>query len=73
MTLGEQLRELRLSKGVSVNKLAKIAQVAQPSIAGIEAGKTPNPSCKTMYRISRVLGVSTDYWAEHFNAMEDKI
>lgn len=54
--LGERLKYLRTSRGLSQAQLAKEAKVSQPTIAQIESGKK-DPSVETLRKIARVLDV----------------
>ena len=54
------LRKLREAKGLSQEKLARLADVANNTIIKIEAGKNQNPTLDTLKKISRALGVSVD-------------
>ena len=54
------LRKLRKAKGLSQEKLARLADVANNTIIKIEAGKNQNPTLDTLKKISKALGVSVD-------------
>ena len=54
------LRKLRAAKGLSQEKLARMADVANNTIIKIEAGKNQNPTLDTLKKISKVLDVSID-------------
>jgi len=54
------LRKLRESKGLSQEKLARLADVANNTIIKIEAGKNQNPTLDTLKKISKALEVSID-------------
>jgi transcriptional regulator with XRE-family HTH domain len=54
--LGERLKFLRTSRGLSQGALAKGAKISQPSVAQIEAGKK-DPSVKTLTALAKVLDV----------------
>jgi transcriptional regulator with XRE-family HTH domain len=54
------LRKLRKAKGLSQEKLARLADVANNTIIKIEAGKNQNPTLDTLKKISKVLDVSVD-------------
>lgn len=55
-TLGHNVRELRLSSGMSQAELAEQAGIRRALISDIERGKT-NATLDTMVRIARVLRV----------------
>jgi len=54
------LRKLRETKGLSQEKLARLADVANNTIIKIEAGKNLNPTLDTLKKISKALEVSID-------------
>jgi len=54
------LRKLRVAKGLSQEKLARLADVANNTIIKIEAGKNRNPTLNTLKKISKALEVSVD-------------
>ena len=56
----ENLKKLRKGKGLSQEKLARLADVANNTIVKIEAGKNQNPTLDTLKKISKVLEVSVD-------------
>ncbi len=56
----KNLRKLRESKGLSQEKLARLADVANNTIIKIEAGKNQNPTLDTLKKISKALDVSID-------------
>jgi len=54
------LRKLRKANGLSQEKLARLADVANNTIIKIEAGKNQNPTLDTLKKIAKALGVSID-------------
>ena len=58
--IGKTVKKYRLQKGISQEKLARLADLAFPTIAKIEAGATPNPSIDTVQKIAKAFGVSID-------------
>ena len=54
------LRKLRKAKGLSQEKLARLADVANNTIIKIEAGKNQNPTLETLKKVAQALGVSVD-------------
>jgi len=54
------LRKLRETKGLSQEKLARLADVANNTIIKIEAGKNQNPTLETLKKVAQALGVSVD-------------
>jgi XRE family transcriptional regulator of biofilm formation len=56
-TLGEVLREVRESRGMTQAQLAEKAQVALSFVTVLEAGHQRNPSRQVVYRLARALNV----------------
>ena len=54
------LRKLREEKGLSQEKLARLADVANNTIIKIEVGKNQNPTLVTFKKIAKALEVSVD-------------
>jgi transcriptional regulator with XRE-family HTH domain len=54
------LRKMREAKGLSQEKLARMANVANNTIIKIEAGNNQNPTLDTLKKIVKALGVSVD-------------
>lgn len=55
--IGERIRFLRESKGISQQNLAAICNFEKANLSRIEAGRT-NPTIFTLYKISQALEVS---------------
>ncbi|PJA64761.1 MAG: hypothetical protein CO159_01455 [Candidatus Portnoybacteria bacterium CG_4_9_14_3_um_filter_40_10] len=58
--ISKNLRKMREAKGLSQEKLARMADVANNTIIKIEAGKNQNPTLDTLKKIAKALGVSID-------------
>ena len=54
------LRKIRKTRGLSQEKLARLADVANNTIIKIEAGKNQNPTLDTLKKIAKALEVSVD-------------
>jgi transcriptional regulator with XRE-family HTH domain len=54
----KNLRRLRETKGLSQEKLARLADVANNTIIKIEAGKNHNSTLDTLNKIAKALEVS---------------
>ena len=52
----QQLRVLRLEKGITLSQLSEMTGIAQPNLSRIEAGKVDS-RYSTLARIARALGV----------------
>jgi len=58
--LSNNLKKLREKKGLSQDRLAKLADVANNTIIKIEQGENINPTLDTLKKIAKALGVSLD-------------
>lgn len=54
------IKKLRQQKGISQDRLSKIADLSLNTIVKIESGKNPNPTVKTLYRIAKSFNVKVD-------------
>jgi transcriptional regulator with XRE-family HTH domain len=58
--ISKNLRKLRKIKGLSQEKLARLADVANNTIIKIEAGRNQNPTLDTLKKIAKTLEISVD-------------
>ena len=58
--IAKNLRKMREAKGLSQEKLARLADVANNTIIKIEGEKNKNPTLDTLKKIAKALGVSLD-------------
>ena len=58
--LSENIKKFRKKKGLSQDKLAKLADVTHTTLVKIESGSNDNPTIKTLKKIANALGVSLD-------------
>ena len=58
--LAKNLKKLREENGLSQDRLAKLADVANNTIIKIEQGENINPTLATLKKIAEALGVSLD-------------
>jgi transcriptional regulator with XRE-family HTH domain len=59
-SLFKKVRKLREERGLSQEKLARLADVSNNTIVNIEAGKQANPTIDTLRKIAKALNVSLD-------------
>lgn len=57
MTIGEQIKKIRLAKGLSQKEVTMTAKLDKAQYSRIENGKT-DPSISTVERIAKALGIS---------------
>lgn len=58
--LSENIKKLRKKKGLSQDKLAKLADVTHTTLVKLESGANDNPTIKTPMKIAKALDVSID-------------
>ena len=58
--LSQIIKKLREEKGLSQEKLARLADVSNNTIVNIEAGKQNNPTIETLKSIAKALEISVD-------------
>lgn len=58
--ISKNLRKAREKKGLSQERLARLADVANNTIIKIETGKNQNPTLDTLQKVSKALEMSVD-------------
>lgn len=58
--LAENIKRFRKKKGISQDRLAKLADVTHTTLVKIESGANRNPTIKTLKKIADALGVKID-------------
>ncbi len=58
--LAQNIRKLRLKKGLSQEKLARLADIANATLVKIESGAAKEPTITTVSKLASALGVSID-------------
>lgn len=56
-TISKIVKKHRENKGLSQEKLARLANVSNNTIVNIEAGKQNNPTIETLKRIAKALEI----------------
>ncbi len=59
-TIAKNIKRIRKKKGISQDKLSKLAEVAYNTIIKIESGAIQNPTIETVQKIAKALDVSLD-------------
>ncbi len=62
--IATNIKKFRKKKGLSQDKLAKLADVTHTTLVKLESGANNNPTIKTLKKIANALGVSLDELAE---------
>ncbi len=60
MTFNEKLKELRLTKGLSMEQLGNELNMSSGLISDIENGKKNNPKLKTLIKLADYFDISID-------------
>ena len=59
-TVSKNIRKLRKAKGLSQDKLSRLADVSHATIIKIESGGIQSPTIGTVQKIAKALGVGID-------------
>ncbi|MBI2589753.1 helix-turn-helix transcriptional regulator [Candidatus Berkelbacteria bacterium] len=59
-TIGKNIKRFRQDKGLSQDKLSKLADLSLNTVVKIELDESPNPTIETIQRIAKALDVSVD-------------
>lgn len=58
--LANNIKKLREAKGLSQEKLARLADVANNTLIKMESGENKNPTLETLKKVAKALRVSVD-------------
>ena len=58
--LSNSIKKLREAKGLSQEKLARLADVANNTLIKMESGENQNPTLDTLKKVAKALEVSVD-------------
>jgi len=58
--LSDNIKKFRKKKGMSQDKLAKLADVTHTTLVKLESGANDNPTVKTLKKIADALEISLD-------------
>lgn len=59
-TIAKNIKKLRKQRGLSQDKLSKLADISHNTIIKIESGAIQSPTIDTAQKIAKALGVSID-------------
>lgn len=71
--VGKKIKEIRLSKGLSISKLAEIIGISKGYLSDIEKGAKTNPSTELLERIANALDVTVSDLFEKSTDENDKL
>jgi len=58
--LANNIKKLREAKGLSQEKLARLADVANNTLIKMESGENQNPTLDTLKKVAKAFGVSIE-------------
>lgn len=56
--IGENIKRLRKEKGLSQDKLSKLADISLNTVVKLELDQNPNPTFETLQKIAKALNTS---------------
>ena len=59
-TIAKNIKKYRKEKGLSQDKLSRLADVSHATIIKIESGANKNPTIETLAKIAKALSVGVD-------------
>ena len=59
-TIGENIKRLREEKGISQDKLSKLADISSNTVAKLELGDSPNPTIETLQKIAKAFDITVN-------------
>lgn len=59
-TITKNIRKLREQKGISQDRLSKLADISLNTIAKLELDETQNPTIETLQKIAKALDVKVE-------------
>lgn len=63
--VGNNIRRIRKQKGLSQERLARLADISLNTLTKLESGFAKKPTIQTVYKIAKALSVSLDTLVEH--------
>ena len=58
--IAKNLKKIRQDKGISQDRLSKLADLSLNTVVTVESGVNPNPTIETLMRIAKALNVGVD-------------
>lgn len=58
--IGKNIKKLRQDKGISQDRLSKLADLSLNTVVTVESGANPNPTIETLTKIAKALSVGVD-------------
>ena len=57
---GKNIKKIRQEKGISQDRLSKLADLSLNTVVTVESGVNPNPTIETLTKIAKALEVGVD-------------
>ena len=58
--IAKNLKKIRQDKGISQDRLSKLADLSLNTVVTVESGVNPNPTIETLSKIAKALDVGVD-------------
>lgn len=58
--ISENIRKIRAEKGISQDRLSKLADLSLNTVVNVESGANPNPTVETLLKIAGALDVGIE-------------
>jgi transcriptional regulator with XRE-family HTH domain len=58
--IGKNIKKIRQEKGISQDRLSKLADLSLNTVVTVESGVNPNPTIETLTKIANALDVKVD-------------
>ena len=58
--IAKNLKKIRQEKGISQDRLSKLADLSLNTVVTVESGTNPNPTIETLTRIAKALEAGVD-------------
>ena len=58
--IANNIKKIRQEKGISQDRLSKLADLSLNTVVNVESGANPNPTIETLSKIATALGVGID-------------
>ena len=58
--IAKNLKKVRQDKGISQDRLSKLADLSLNTVVTVESGANPNPTIETLTRIAKALDIGVD-------------
>ena len=58
--IANNIKKIRQEKGISQDRLSKLADLSLNTVVNVESGANPNPTIETIRKIAKALNISID-------------